>query len=48
MQSATTRGGEMQRKENIAGRMGRWSAQHRKTAVLGWVVFVVLAFFVGG
>jgi RND superfamily putative drug exporter len=33
---------------NIATRAGRWSAQHRKTAILGWIAFVVLAFVVGG
>src|SRR4051794_36421711 len=27
--------------------MGRWSARHRKTAVLGWLAFVVLAIAVG-
>ena len=33
---------------NLAARVGRWSAQHRRTAILGWVVFVVLAVVVGG
>ena len=33
---------------NLAARAGRWSAQHRKTAILGWIVFVVLATVVGG
>jgi RND superfamily putative drug exporter len=33
---------------NPAARVGRWSAQHRKTAILGWIVFVVLAAVVGG
>jgi uncharacterized membrane protein YdfJ with MMPL/SSD domain len=33
---------------NLAGRAGRWSAQHRKTAVMGWILFVVLAVVVGG
>ena len=28
---------------NLAARAGRWSAQHRKTAILGWILFVVLA-----
>ena len=32
---------------NIAARMGRWSAQHRKKAVLGWLVFVVIAVIAG-
>src|SRR5262245_5107335 len=33
---------------NLAARVGRWSAQHRKTAILGWIAFVVLATFLGG
>jgi uncharacterized membrane protein YdfJ with MMPL/SSD domain len=33
---------------NIAARAGRWSAQHRKKAIVGWLVFVILAVFVGG
>ena len=32
---------------NLAARMGRWSAQHRKTAIWGWLVFVVIAFAIG-
>ncbi len=35
-------------KLSIAARTGRWSARHRKTAVLGWLAFVVLATIVGG
>ncbi|HXE93789.1 MAG TPA: MMPL family transporter [Gaiellaceae bacterium] len=37
----------LQRSNNIAARMGRWSASHWKTAVFGWLVFVVAAFMVG-
>ena len=33
--------------QNIAARMGRWSASHWKTAVFGWLGFVVLALFLG-
>ena len=33
---------------NLAARAGRWSATHRKTAVIGWILFVVLATVVGG
>src|SRR5204862_1553276 len=33
---------------NVAARMGRWSAQHRKKAIWGWLACVVLAFAVGG
>jgi uncharacterized membrane protein YdfJ with MMPL/SSD domain len=29
---------------NVAARMGRWSAQHRKKAILGWLAFVVVLF----
>ncbi len=32
----------------IASRAGVWSAQHRKTAIWGWLAFVVIAFMVGG
>ena len=32
---------------NIAARMGRWSAGHRKTAIFGWLAFVVAAFAIG-
>ena len=37
----------MKRSNNIAARMGRWSARHWKTATFGWLAFVVVAFFVG-
>src|SRR6266511_747554 len=32
---------------NLAARMGRWSAAHWKTAVFGWLAFVVAALFIG-
>jgi uncharacterized membrane protein YdfJ with MMPL/SSD domain len=32
---------------NIAARMGRWSASHWKTAVAGWIVFVIVAAGIG-
>src|SRR5262245_13908403 len=35
-------------KKNLAARAGRWSAQHRKRAILGWILFVVLATVAGG
>src|SRR3954447_26406072 len=35
------------RSTNIAARMGRWSASHWKTAVFGWLGFIVLAVAVG-
>ena len=34
----------MQSTRNIASRLGKWSATHRKTAILGWFAFVVVAF----
>jgi uncharacterized membrane protein YdfJ with MMPL/SSD domain len=33
---------------NIAARAGRWSAQHRKKAILGWLAFMILAVVIGG
>jgi len=33
--------------ENFAARVGRWSARHWKTAVVGWLAFVVIAFGAG-
>ncbi len=33
---------------NLAARAGRWSAQHRRIAILGWIAFVVLATIGGG
>ena len=32
---------------NIAGRAGRWSAEHRKTAVLAWLAFCIAAIALG-
>ena len=34
--------------KNFAARAGRWSAAHRKTAIFGWLAFVVVAFVIGG
>ncbi len=33
---------------SLAARAGRWSARHRRTAILGWIAFVVLATLAGG
>ncbi len=33
--------------QNLAARMGRWSAAHRKTAIFGWLAFVVVAVALG-
>ena len=38
---------QMQRAMNIAGRMGRWSANHWKTAVFGWIALVFACFAFG-
>ena len=46
-QTATVPPDEGRRPTNLAGRMGRWSAQHRKTAIFGWLGFVVVAFALG-
>jgi uncharacterized membrane protein YdfJ with MMPL/SSD domain len=32
---------------NLAARMGRWSTAHRKTAIFGWLAFVIVAFAIG-
>ena len=36
------------RHSNLAARMGRWSADHWKTATFGWLALVVVAFGIGG
>ena len=33
--------------QNLAARMGRWSAAHRKTAIFGWLAFVAVAVVLG-
>jgi RND superfamily putative drug exporter len=38
----------MKRSTNVAARMGRWSARHRKTAIFGWLAFVIAAVVLGG
>ncbi len=32
---------------NLTGRIGGWSTRHRKTAIIGWLAFVVLALVLG-
>ncbi len=32
---------------NLAATAGRWSAQHRRKAILGWLAFVLIAYLVG-
>ena len=36
------------RPSNLAARAGRWSAQHRRIAILGWIAFVIAATVGGG
>ena len=38
----------MDSSRNLAARAGRWSAHHRKKAILGWLAFVIAAVFIGG
>ncbi|MGW6742158.1 MMPL family transporter [Streptomyces sp. NPDC055025] len=38
----------MSTRQNLAARIGVWSAHHRKTAIMGWLLFVVLAAALGG
>jgi RND superfamily putative drug exporter len=33
---------------HLAARAAHWSARHRKTAIFGWLAFVVVAFVIGG
>ncbi|HEX5618968.1 MAG TPA: MMPL family transporter, partial [Solirubrobacteraceae bacterium] len=33
---------------NLASRAARWSAGHRKTAIFGWLAFVVISFVLAG
>ena len=35
------------RTRNLAARAGRWSAEHRKLAIWGWLGFVFAAFALG-
>jgi RND superfamily putative drug exporter len=39
--------GEPRRPTNLAARMARWSAHHRKKAIFGWLAFSIVAFAVG-
>jgi len=37
----------MQQSRNFTARVGRWSVQHRKAAVLGWFAFVIASIVIG-
>src|SRR3954469_10526867 len=41
-------GGSPLPSRNLAARAARWSSQHRKKAIFGWLAFVIIAFVVGG
>src|SRR5689334_3070500 len=46
MSRPTSQGVPMQ-SETFAARAGRWSAQHRKKAIFGWLAFVIAAVAIG-
>ena len=48
MQRPPTSGETVLPVKNLAARAGRWSAAHRKTAIFGWLAFVIVAFVIGG
>jgi anti-anti-sigma factor len=37
----------MTSRPNLAQRAGRWSAQHRRIAIFGWIVLVIACLFIG-
>jgi uncharacterized membrane protein YdfJ with MMPL/SSD domain len=37
----------VQTPRNITSRIGRWSVQHRKAAILGWLAFVLVSLVIG-
>ena len=43
-QSSTSKS---QSNHNLAARVGRWSVQHRRKAILGWLAFVFVAVAIG-
>jgi uncharacterized membrane protein YdfJ with MMPL/SSD domain len=40
-------GMQSHKQDNLTGRIGRWSAQHRKKAILGWLAFVAISMVIG-
>ena len=44
----TTDGASNRATFDLAARMGRWSARHRKLAIIGWLAFVLVVFVLGG
>ena len=47
MASRPTRDPNGMTPRGLASRAGMWSAQHRKTAIWGWLAFVLVALAVG-
>ena len=47
MASRPTRDPNGKTPRGLASRAGMWSAQHRKTAIWGWLAFVVIALLIG-
>src|SRR5436309_1687341 len=45
---ASTMSAKSTAKRTLAARAGRWSAQHRKKAIWGWLAFALIAFMIGG
>src|SRR4029453_18424322 len=43
-QSSTSKS---QSNHNLAARVGRWSVQHRRKAILGWLAFVFVSVAIG-
>ena len=43
----TSHGGPPERTRSVVARIGRWSARNRKKAIVGWLVFVIVAFMAG-
>ena len=43
----TQRSTKAQSNHNLAARVGRWSVQHRRQAILGWLAFVFVAMVIG-
>src|ERR1700729_843257 len=41
------RGGSAMPRKNLTARAASWSARHRRTAILGWMAFVVAAVVLG-
>src|SRR5688572_10214961 len=47
MQTTDTTGGGVMQAKGLAARAGRWSTEHRKAAIFGWLTFVVISLAIG-